>query len=111
MIFDANMDPQGTLAGINAGSVAPDDAIRFFLQTNPDLAPQYSAVGKALNSHTLRLPNGTRYTRWDLLDVLNDSVSFYVNPGSDWSTARQVIETAYTAIYGPPGRCSGQPHS
>ncbi len=103
MIFDANMDPQGTLAGINAGSVAPDNAIRFFLQANPDLAPQYSAVRKALNSRTLRLPNGTRYTRWDLLDVLNDSVSFYVNPGSDWSTARQVIATAYTAISGPPG--------
>ncbi len=100
MVFDGNIDPQISLDGISAGSVAPDHSIGFFLQVNPDLRTQYDAVIDHLNRTTLALPNGTKYTRWDVLDVLNDTVPFFVDPDGDWSTAEQVITTSYNAIFG-----------
>ena len=100
LVFDGNMDPQITLQGISAGSVAPDHSIGFFLQANPALRPKYNAVTNRLTRRTISLPGGKRYTRWDVLDVLNDDVPFFVDPGGNWSTAEQTIETAYAAIFG-----------
>ena len=100
VVFDGNMDPQISLYGISAGSVAPDHSIGFFLQANPDLRPKYDAVIDHLNHSTLALPNGKKYTRWDVLDVLNDTVPFFVDPDGDWSIAEQVINTSYNAIFG-----------
>ena len=99
-VQDSNMDPQLRLHGVNAGSVAPDHSLGFFLEANPDIKPQYNAVIRALTDRTLGLPDGTRYTRWDVLDVLNDSVMFYIDPGGDWTAAEQVITTAHTALFG-----------
>lgn len=107
MIFDGNMNPQTTLAGINSGSIAPDDSIGFFLRANPDVAQQYSRVIQRLNQRPMtlkpvRAPGQTPvlYTRWDLLDVLNDSVDFYYERGSDWANARLAITTAWQAAFG-----------
>lgn len=106
MIFDGNMNPQTTLKGINAGSIAPDDSIGFFLQANPDVAQQYSQVIQRLNQKPMTLKRSlapgqqpVMYTRWDLLDVLNDSVDFYYEPGSDWQNARLAITTAWQAAF------------
>ncbi len=100
LVFDGNMDPQTTLYAINAGSVAPDHSIGFFLEANPTLAPKFRTVMKLLDSKTLKLPDGTRYSRWDVLDVLNDDVPFFVDPDGDWTEAQQVIESSYTALTG-----------
>lgn len=100
LVFDGNMDPQISLFGISAGSVAPDHSITFFLQANPELATQYDAVIEHLDQETLALPDGTEYTRWDVLDVLNDTVPFFADPGGDWSTAGEVITTLHQAIFG-----------
>jgi pimeloyl-ACP methyl ester carboxylesterase len=100
MVFDGNMDPQISLDGISVGSVAPDHSIGFFLQANPDLRTKYDAVIGSLDRSALELPDGTKYTRWDVLDVLNDTVPFFVDPDGDWSTAEQVINTSYGAIFG-----------
>ena len=100
VVLDSSMDPQMRLSGWNESSVSPDHSIGFFLEANPDLKPQYYAVIKKLNDHTLTLPDGSRYTRWDILDVLNDSVMFYADPGGDWAQATKVITTTYNALFG-----------
>lgn len=98
--LDSPMDPQLTLHGVNAGSVAPDHSLGFFLQANSSIKAQYNEVIRRLTKHALRLPDGSLYTRWDVLDVLNDSVMFYVDPSGDWSDAQRVITTAYAALFG-----------
>jgi len=96
VVFDGNMDPQTTLFGLNTGSTAPDHSIGFFLQANPRLRPKYRAVSRRLRDHTIKLPNGTRYTRWDLRDVLSGSVPFYLS----WPSAQNVIKLSYAALFG-----------
>ena len=100
LVFDGNMDPQTSLYSISVGSVAPDHSIGFFLEANPALRPKFDAVIGRLDRSTLKLPGGKIYTRWDLLDVLNEGVPFFIDPSGDWSTAEQVIETSYTALFG-----------
>lgn len=99
-VLDSNMDPQMNLHDMVESAVAPDHSLGFFLEANPEIAAQYSAVMRSLNRKTLTLPNGDVYTRWDVLDVLNDSVMFYTDPSGDWSVAEQVISTAHAAIFG-----------
>lgn len=99
-VLDSNMDPQMRLHDMVEGAVAPDHSFGFFLEAHPEAAEQYYAVIKWLNHQALALPNGDLYTRWDVLDVLNDSVMFYTDPSGDWSVAEQVISTAYAAIFG-----------
>jgi pimeloyl-ACP methyl ester carboxylesterase len=96
VVFDGNMDPQITLYGLNAGSTAPDHSIGFFLEANPSLRRTYHAVERRLRDHTLKLPDGTRYTRWDLRDVLSGSVPFYPS----WPVAQNLIQFSYTALFG-----------
>jgi pimeloyl-ACP methyl ester carboxylesterase len=100
LVFDGNMDPQISLYGISTGAQAPDHSIGFFLQANPALRVKYDAIMRRLDRRVLALPGGPTYTRWDLLDVLNDDVPFFIDPGGDWATAREAIETAYTGIFG-----------
>lgn len=99
-VLDSNMDPQMDLHDMIESAVAPDHSFGFFLEANPETADQYYPVIRSLNREPLMLPNGEIYTRWDVLDVLNDSVMFYDDPSGDWSVAKQVISTAYSAIYG-----------
>jgi pimeloyl-ACP methyl ester carboxylesterase len=100
MVFDGNMDPQTTLAGISAGSVAPDDSIGFFLQAT-GLRAKFDAVVARLNRRTIPLPDGTRYTRWDLLDVLNDGVDFFPITGDEsWTQAAQAVTASWDALFG-----------
>jgi pimeloyl-ACP methyl ester carboxylesterase len=91
MVFDGNMNPQTTLAGISEGSVAPDDSIGFFLQAT-GLRVRFDEVMAKLNRHTIELPDDSRYTRWDLLDVLNDGVDFFPITGDEsWAQAAQAV--------------------
>ena len=99
-VLDSNMDPQMRLHQMIESAVAPDHSLGFFLEANPGVAAQYRPVIRALTREPLTLPNGRLYTRWDVLDVLNDSVMFYIDPSGDWSVAERVITTAYTAIFG-----------
>jgi len=99
-VLDSNMDPQMNLHDMVESAVAPDHSLGFFLEANPETADQYYSVIASLDRKSLKLPNGDVYTRWDVLDVLNDSVMFYTDPSGDWSVAEQVISTAYAAIFG-----------
>ena len=100
MVFDGNMDPQTTLAGISEGSVAPDDSIGFFLQAT-GLRAKFDAVMAQLDRRTIPLPDGTRYTRWDLLDVLNDGVDFFPITGDEsWTQAVQAVTESWNALFG-----------
>ena len=100
MLFDGNMDPQITLAGISAGSTAPDHSIGFFLQAT-GLRAKFDQVMARLNRHTILLPDGTRYTRWDLLDVLNDGVDFFPITGDEsWTQASQAVTSSWNALFG-----------
>lgn len=99
-VLDSNMDPQMNLHDMVQYAVAPDHSLGFFLEANPETAAQYRLLIKALNRQSITLPNGDEYTRWDVRDVLNDSVMFYVNPSGDWSVAKEVISTAHTAVFG-----------
>jgi hypothetical protein len=56
--------------------VAPDDSIGFFLQAT-GLRGEFDEVMEKLNRHAIELPDDSRCTQWDLLDVLNDGVDFF----------------------------------
>lgn len=100
MVLDANIDPQTTLAGITAGSVAPDDSIGFFLQAT-ELRAKFDQVIARLDRRTIPLPDGTRYTRWDLLDTLNDGVDFFPITGeTSWTQAVHAVEDSWNALFG-----------
>lgn len=102
MVFDANIDPQIDLAGISAGSLAPDDSIGFFLQAT-GLRTKFDEVMAQLNRRTIPLPDGTRYTRWDVLDVLNDGVDFFPITGEvSWTQAAQAVTDPWNALFGSP---------
>lgn len=101
MLFDGNMDPQITLAGITEGSVAPDNSIAFFLQAT-GLREKFDQLMAELDRRTITLPDGTRYTRWDVLDVLNDGVDFFPITGDEsWTQASQAVTQAWNALLGP----------
>jgi pimeloyl-ACP methyl ester carboxylesterase len=101
MVFDGNMDPQTTLAGITEGAVAPDDSIAFFLQAT-GLRDKFDEVMAQLDRRTIRLPDGTRYTRWDVLDVLNDGVDFFPITGDQsWAQAAKAVNESWNALRGP----------
>jgi pimeloyl-ACP methyl ester carboxylesterase len=101
MAFDGNMDPQTTLAGIAAaGSIAPDNSIGFFLQAN-GLRDKFDKVMAELDEHTIKLPDGSSYTRWDVLDVLNDGVDFFPITGDQsWAQASQAVNQSWNALFG-----------
>ncbi len=93
------MDPQINLSGISAGSVAPDHSIGFFLQAT-GLRAKFDQVMAQLNRRTIRLPDGTRYTRWDVLDVLNDGVDFFPITGEEsWTQAEQAVTDSWNALF------------
>lgn len=101
MVFDGNMDPQTTLAGITEGAVAPDNSIAFFLQAT-GLRQKFDEVMEQLDRRTIRLPDGTRYTRWDVLDVLNDGVDFFPITGDQsWAQAAKAVNESWNALVGP----------
>ncbi len=100
MVFDANIDPQTTLAGITVGAVAPDDSIGFFLQAT-GLRDKFDQVMAELDRRTIPLPDGTRYTRWDLLDTLNDGVDFFPITGeTSWTQAVHAVDDSWNARFG-----------
>jgi pimeloyl-ACP methyl ester carboxylesterase len=100
MVFDGNMDPQITLAGISVGATAPDHSIGFFLQAN-GLQDKFDQVMRRLDRRTIALPDGTRYTRWDLLDTLNDGVDFYPITGeTSWTQGVQAVTNTWSALFG-----------
>lgn len=100
LVFDGNVDPQMDIQGWNQASVAPDHSIGFFLEANPDEHAKFNKVREYLDHHVLKLPGGKKYTRWDLLDVLNDDVPFFIKPGGDWTEAKKAINKSYAAIFG-----------
>ncbi len=101
MVFDGNMDPQTTLARIaSAGAVAPDDSIGFFLQAT-GLRAKFDQVIAALDDRTIELPDGKPYTRWDVLDVLNDGVDFFPITGDQsWAQAARAVNESWNALFG-----------
>lgn len=101
MVFDGNMNPQITLRAIAAeGSLAPDHSIGFFLQAT-GLQEKFDEVLARLDRRVIPLADGKRYTRWDLLDVLNDGVDFFPVTGSpSWTQAQQAVTTAWTSLFG-----------
>ena len=97
LVLDGSVDPWAGLEGLSASAVAPDDAIRFFLQTHPDLKPVFERVFQALNRRSLQLADGAAYTRWDLLDNLARYVPITRIAGS---YGRAMLETLDQALFG-----------
>ena len=97
LVLDGNVDPWADLQGLTASALAPDDAIRFFLQTHPDLKPVFERVIQALNRRSLPLADGAPYTRWDLLDNLARYVPISRIAGS---YGRAMLETLDQALFG-----------
>lgn len=97
LILDGNVNPWINLTDLSSASLSADDGIRFFLQTNPDLKEPLDRVIRSLNASTLLLPDGSEYSRWDLLD----SMLLYlpISMLSD-SYVRTLIETTDQALFG-----------
>lgn len=96
LVFDGTMDPQTTFAALSGGSTASDHSIRFFLNASPQLRTPLTRVLRELDKRTISLPDGTAYTRWDLLDVVAGSVAFL----AWWPKVETAIETSYIALFG-----------
>ncbi len=97
LVLDGNVDPWTDLLGLSTSALAPDDALRFFLQTHPDLKPVFERVIQALNRRSLQLADGSTYSRWDLLDNLARYVPISRLAGS---YGRTMLETLDQALFG-----------
>ena len=100
LLIDGNVDPWSDLSGLRRSATSPDDAIRFFLQLNPDLKRPLQEALARLTQEPLKLPDGRPYTRWDLLDPLVNYIPISRLSGT---YGRTLIETVHQALFGDPG--------
>ena len=100
LVLDGSVDPWIDLFGLSDSSVAPDDAARFFLALYPDLAPKLARALDRLALSPIILKDGSAYTRWDLLDPLQNFVSLPDMISGPF--ARTLIETVDHALFGTP---------
>ena len=100
LLIDGNVDPWSDLSGLRHSATSPDDAIRFFLQLNPDLERPLQEALARLAQEPLTLPDGKKYTRWDLLDPLVNYIPISRLSGT---YGRTLIETVHQALFGAPG--------
>lgn len=96
LVLDGNVSPWLGLEGLSHSSLAPDDSLRFFLQANPDLAYKFDRALKSLERQSLRLPDGSVYTRWDFLDRL---IQFLPISRLAGSYGRTLIVTVDQALF------------
>ena len=68
VLLDGPVDPAGSIVGFGEGGVGPDQAFSVFAAAYPTAAHRFFATLAALNKKALPLPDGTAYTRWNLLD-------------------------------------------
>ena len=99
VVLDGNVDPWIDLGGLRRSATAPDDAIRFFLKLHPDLQRPLRRSLARLAQEPLTLPDGSPYTRWDLLDPLVNYI--YISRLSA-TYGRTLIETVHQALFGAP---------
>jgi pimeloyl-ACP methyl ester carboxylesterase len=99
LVLDGNVDPWIDLGGLRQSATAPDDAIRFFLQLHPDLKRPLQRSLARLTQEPLTLPDGSPYTRWDLLDPLINYIHISRVSGT---YGRTLIETVHQALFGAP---------
>lgn len=96
LVLDGNVSPWLDLVGLSQSSLAPDDSLRFFLQSNPDLSFKFHRALKSLERQSLRLPDGSIYTRWDFLDRL---IQFLPISRLAGSYGRTLIVTVDQALF------------
>ena len=101
LVLDGNVDPWIDLGGLRHSATAPDDAIRFFLQLHPDLKRPLRRSLARLAREPLTLPDGSPYTRWDLLDSLTRYLPISRLSGT---YGRTLIETVHQALFGTPAQ-------
>ena len=100
LVLDGSVDPWIDLAGLSQSSVAPDDAIRFFLALDPKRAATIPRLLNRLEQKPLLLADGQSYTRWDFLDALQ---RFVPSPDMVSGTySRALIDTVDRALFGTP---------
>lgn len=99
LVLDGSVDPWSDLSGLRHSATAPDDAIRFFLQLHPDLKRPLQRSLASLVQAPLKLPDGSTYTRWDLLDPL---VNYVFISRLSGTYGRILIETVHKALFGTP---------
>ena len=99
LVLDGNVDPWIDLGGLRHSATAPDDAIRFFLQLHPDLKRPLQRSLARLAQKPLTLPDGSLYTRWDLLDSLTRYLPISRLSGT---YGRTLIERVHQALFGAP---------
>ncbi len=99
LVLDGNVDPWIDLGGLRHSATAPDDAIRYFLQLHPDLKRPLRRSLARLAQEPLTLPDGSPYTRWDLLDALTRYLPISRLSGT---YGRTLIETVHQALFGAP---------
>jgi len=99
LVLDGSVDPWSDLSGLRRSATAPDDAIRFFLQLHPDLKSPLQRSLASLAQAPLKLPDGSTYTRWDLLDPL---VNYVFISRLSGTYGRTLIETVHKALFGTP---------
>lgn len=75
ILLDGPIDPAGSILGFGEGGVGPDQAFSVFGAAYPTAARRFHATLAVLNKKALPLPDGTAYTRWNLLDTVMSGVA------------------------------------
>lgn len=96
LVLDGNMDPQTSLLRLGNAASAADHAMGYFFEVYPDEKKKFERVLARLDRRAIALPDGTTYTRWDLLDTVAGRVPFV----SAWPTVLIAIEESHMALYG-----------
>lgn len=96
MVLDGSIDPAGTLLGLAEGGAAPDQAYGVFAQAQPTAAATLPRVLAALERAPLRLPDGSTFDRWALIDIVFNNVA----QQAAYAGLAGVVAAAATAVEG-----------
>jgi pimeloyl-ACP methyl ester carboxylesterase len=70
LMLDGSIDPAGTTLALAQGGAGPDQAYGTFADAYPESDAQLQQVLAVLQDSTVGLPDGSRLTRWDVLDTV-----------------------------------------
>lgn len=94
MVLDGSIDPAGTLLGLAEGGAAPDQAYGVFAAAQPTAAASLPRVLAALERAPLRLPDGSRFDRWALIDIVFNNIA----QQAAYPALAAVVAAAATAV-------------
>lgn len=94
MVMDGNIDPSHGYRGLaRVGGLSQDQALRFIKREAPAIHRSAVRTAASLTTAPITLDGGSRFTRWDWLDIVGDVVAFQ----DSWQILPQYAQLVDTA--------------